>query len=179
MSALNQFKLLARYNALMNQRILAAADKLSPEQLMDDRGAYFKSVLGTLNHILVGDIIWLQRFASHPASRQPLAQIIRRDSPNSLNTILCDTLDSLRVERDTLDAMIINWIASLMDDDIGAYLSYQNMAGAKKNKPLASLIFHLFLHQTHHRGQVTTLISQYGGDYGGTDILEIIADHTA
>jgi len=70
MTTLNQFKLFAEYNKLMNHRILESANRLSEEQLKSDRGAFFKSVLGTLNHILVGDIIWLKRFRTHPASKQ-------------------------------------------------------------------------------------------------------------
>jgi uncharacterized damage-inducible protein DinB len=174
MSALNQFVLFAEYNKLMNQRIMAAANKLSPEELSRDRGAFFKSVLGTLNHILVGDIIWLKRFVSHPPSRKALESISKIDHPQALDTMIFDDLESLTAERENIDEILVNWIASLSESDMEDYLSYQNMAGKTQEMPVESLISHLFLHQTHHRGQATTLLSQSGVDFGDTDILEII-----
>jgi len=176
MSALNQFVLFAEYNKLMNQRIMAAASQLSCAGLTSDRGAFFKSVLGTLNHILVGDIIWLNRFVSHPASSEALESITRLEHPEALNTMLFDDLESLRAERENVDEIIIDWIASLSESDMEDHLSYQNMAGEPQNKRVESLISHLFLHQVHHRGQATTLLSQSGVDFGDTDILEIIGE---
>jgi uncharacterized damage-inducible protein DinB len=72
----------------MNQRQYVAAAKLSKAQLCEDKGAFFKSVLGTLNHILVGDIIWLKRFAVHSSSREALIYISELEKPKSLDTIL-------------------------------------------------------------------------------------------
>jgi len=176
MSTLNQFILFSEYNKLMNQRILESAKQLTLEQLKGDRGAFFKSVLGTLNHILVGDIIWLKRFSIHPKNQKALEYITSLDHPASLDTILFDDLDSLRLVRKKVDEVLICWIAGLSEGDIETCLSYKNMAGIQQNKLLESLISHLFLHQVHHRGQVTTLISQSGVDFGDTDILEITDD---
>jgi len=179
MSTLNQFILFSEYNKLMNQRIMESANRLTMEQLKGDRGAFFKSVLGTLNHILVGDIIWLKRFALHPGNQKALEYITRLDHPASLGAILFDDLDSLRLVREKVDEVLICWITGLSESDIEACLSYKNMAGIQQNKRVESLISHLFLHQVHHRGQVTTLISQSGVDFGDTDILEIIDDLSA
>jgi uncharacterized damage-inducible protein DinB len=175
-SMLDQFKLFARYNRLMNERILEAAAKLPVDDLSRDRGAFFKSVLGTLNHVLVGDIIWLKRFAAHPPSREALARLDDYPQPESLDAILCADLDSLATQRARVDAVIADWIAGLEESALEDRLAYRNMAGKPHNKPLASLISHLFLHQVHHRGQATTLISQSGEDFGDTDLLELIDD---
>lgn len=179
MTTLDQFKLFAEYNKLMNQRIIESAGRLTEEELKSDRGAFFKSVLGTLNHILVADIIWLKRFRSHPASEKALEYLSTLDHPESLDTILFDDLMSLKEEREKIDEILINWIAGLSEGDIEDYLSYQKMAGKPQKKLVESLVSHLFLHQVHHRGQATTLISQSGVDFGETDILEIIDDHSA
>lgn len=176
MNTLNQFRLFADYNKLMNQRLLESAGRLDDDQLKSDRGAFFKSVLGTLNHILVADIIWLQRFQSHPANRKALAYFDTLDRPQVLDAMLFDDLISMKTEREKIDALLIDWIAGLSERDIEACLSYRNMAGKPQRKPIGSLISHLFLHQVHHRGQATTLISQSGVDFGETDLLEIIDD---
>ena len=177
MALLNQFTLFAAYNQLMNQRIFDAATRLTRDELIGDRGAFFKSVLGTLNHILVGDIIWLKRFSAHPACRETLLSVQGLDHPRSLDALLYENLDELNAERARIDRIIIDWIAELSEQDIETSLSYKNMAGIAHNKSLASLISHLFLHQVHHRGQVTTLLSQSGVDFGDTDLLEIIHDN--
>ena len=90
MSMLQQFRLYADYNRLMNRRIFDAAGRLSKAQLTSDRGAFFKSLLGTLNHILVGDIIWLQRFLAHPPSVAVLAYVDGLARPTRLDAILFD-----------------------------------------------------------------------------------------
>ncbi len=174
MSILDQFNLYAEYNRLMNRRLFAAAGQLSREQLLSDRGAFFKSVLGTLNHVLVGDIIWLQRFGSPPASAAALGYVTRLDPPQSLDSLLYDNLEDLGTERDKIDDIIVRWIDTLAEPDLDDSLSYRNMAGIPQCKPAASLISHLFLHQVHHRGQATTLISQFGVDFGDSDLLEMI-----
>lgn len=174
MSALNQFILFAEYNQLMNQRQYDAAANLSRKYLMEDKGAFFKSVLGTLNHIMVGDIIWLKRFGEHPSSTESLSYIMELDKPKSLDAIISTSLDRLKEEREKIDSVIVDWVGALSDLDIRDCISHKNMAGRSFNKRFSSLISYLFFHQVHHRGQVTTLLSQYGVDFGETDLIEII-----
>ncbi|MDH5232164.1 MAG: damage-inducible protein DinB [Gammaproteobacteria bacterium] len=173
---LKQLILLAEYNQLMNQRQYAAAGKLSDTQLREDKGAFFKSVLGSLNHILVGDIIWLKRFSTHLSSQEVLSDIIIMNKPASLDAILFENFSQLKAEREKIDAIIIKWVNQLVDTDMDECIVYTNMRGQAFSKPFSSLINHLFLHQVHHRGQVSTLLSQFALDFGETDLIEIIDD---
>ena len=179
LSVINQFNLLAQYNQLMNKRQYEAAGNLSETEFCKDKGAFFKSVLGTLNHIMVGDIIWLKRFTEHPSSLEPLSYILDLEKPKSLDSILFSDFGSLRKEREKIDGVIISWIEKLTDNDVNECITYTNMAGKSFTKPFASLINHLFLHQVHHRGQVTSLLFQYGVDFGETDLIEIINECSA
>ena len=174
---LNQFRLFCEYNHLMNQRIYDSASKMSVSDLNENRGAFFKSVLGTLNHILVGDIIWLQRFASHSSSKQVLSYISSLEKPKSLDSILHSEFNQLCLEREKIDSIIKRWIYSLSENDLEDSISYKDMQGKEFTKPYSGLISHLFLHQVHHRGQASVLLSQFGLDFGDTDIIEIIADN--
>lgn len=171
-----QFILLAEYNQRMNQRQFAAAAKLSETELNKDNGAFFKSVLDTLNHIFIGDIIWLKRFAAHPACQYALEPITRFNQPTSLDAILSSDLSELLEQRKKVDQIIVDWLHELDPNIMGDCIRYQNIKGIWFNKPLVSLVNHLFQHQTHHRGQVTTLLSQYGIDFGETDLIEMIAE---
>lgn len=177
MSELNQFILLAEYNKLMNQRIFSSASQLPDEELKKNCSAFFGSILGTLNHIMVGDIVWLKRFSEHSSSRCSLLYISDIDKPKSLDSILFDDLESLKNEREKIDKVIIQWVRSLSDTDFSSYISYSSMGGKLFKKKCSSLICHLFLHQVHHRGQVTTLLSQAGISFGDTDLIEIIDEY--
>ncbi|AOY88357.1 damage-inducible protein DinB [Marinobacter salinus] len=176
MSLKNHFELLANYNQWMNSKVYEAVGELSATDLTKDRGAFFGSILGTLNHILVGDIIWLKRFAAHPSCLNSLREVAGLQSPTRLDQIVFEDLDSLSRRRIWLDRKIINWIAELSESDLDFVLSYHNTKGIPANKRYSSLVLHFFNHQTHHRGQVSTLLSQAGLDIGVTDLLAQIPE---
>jgi len=165
------FELLASYNQSMNKSLFTAAEKLSEADLTGDRGAFFGSILGTLNHILVGDIIWLKRFASHPAGFRSLEYVGALSVPVSLDTTLYSSLSALSEARHVMDEVIVRFAAELSDKALAGSLSYRNTQGIEATKNFGSLVLHLFNHQTHHRGQVSTLLSQSGVDVGATDLL--------
>ena len=85
MSLKSNFELMADYNQWMNKSIYKAASGLSNSELSKNRGAFFNSIIGTLNHILVGDIIWLKRFSKHPSQLKALDSVRELQSPQSLN----------------------------------------------------------------------------------------------
>lgn len=168
------FALMASYNTWMNAKLYESANELSPDELRADRGAFFKSVLGTLNHIVVADRIWLQRFAEHPSSHGALAALRLLPTPRSLNEILFSDLSELSAHRKMLDGAIERWVESLTDSDLSQVLCYTTLKGARVCKRYSGLVLHFFNHQTHHRGQVTTLLSQFGRDVGGTDLFTLL-----
>lgn len=168
------FTLLAQYNASMNQQLYAAAARLSPQTLAQDRGAFFGSLLGTMNHIVVGDTIWLQRFAHHPAKHPALQAVLALPAPSTLTDMISDDLALLAARRSTLDAIISDWVSQLADADLEQVLHYRTTKGVAHQKRFGSVIMHFFNHQTHHRGQCSTLLSQAGVDIGVTDLLVFI-----
>lgn len=168
------FTLLAQYNQWMNEQIYCAAAELEEEQLALDRGAFFSSILGTLNHNLVGDIIWLKRFANHPDAQLALQAMQAFSQPTSLDERLYWHLEGCQQARQTLDQLIINMIADLSDESLRQPLTYHNTKGQQACKEFGLLLLHFFNHQTHHRGQLTTLFSQAGVDTGVTDLLALI-----
>jgi len=176
MSLKQHFELMAEYNQWMNDKICATAGDVEQEDLIEDRGAFFGSILGTLNHIVVGDIIWLKRFAKHPAGSNALREISELPDPIGLDQILFEDFDRLREHREWLDRQIISWIAGLAVDDLGHILSYHNTKGVLARRRFSDLILHFFNHQTHHRGQISVLLSQAGKDIGVTDLLALIPD---
>jgi uncharacterized damage-inducible protein DinB len=166
--------LMAKYNAWMNAKLYEAAGKLSPDALALDRKAFFKSILGTLNHIVVGDTLWLKRFAKHPGNHVALDPVRAMETPTALNQILFHDLHALAEQRKLLDNVIIEWADSLTESELGHVLQYANSKGEQFQRRFSSLVMHFFNHQTHHRGQATTLLMQAGQDVGVTDLLALI-----
>jgi len=170
------FSLMATYNQWINTSLYDAAATLGDDAVNLDRGAYFGSILGTLNHILVADTIWLKRFAGHPAGFPALDSVRMMDMPQALNQILFPELTLLRQARLSMDATIIRFADELTDSAIAEPLSYLNTRGVAMKKPFGYLLQHFFNHQTHHRGQASTLLYQAGVDIGVTDLLACIPD---
>jgi uncharacterized damage-inducible protein DinB len=174
MDPLSHISLMADYNAWMNAKVYGAAQSLSAAELSKDRGAFFGSILGTLNHIVVGDTIWLSRFARHPANYVHLGPIAAQPRPLQLDMLLYDDIDELFSHRTYLDGVIKTWTGTIKPADLDVTLSYANTKGEVMNKNFYSLLMHFFNHQTHHRGQVSTLLTQSGVDIGTTDLLALI-----
>jgi len=169
---------MAAYNAWMNAKLYEAAAKLTAAELAQDRGAFFGSILGTLNHLVVGDTIWLKRFATHPSNPAALDPVRTLPQPAALNEVVFTDLAKLKARRDLLDESITAWAASLKEGDLAHILHYANTRGVQSRKRFSSLVTHFFNHQTHHRGQATTLLLQAGQDVGVTDLLALIPDES-
>lgn len=171
---IEQIALMATYNQWMNRKVYDAAARLSDAQLRTDRQAFFGSILGTLNHLVQGDTVWLKRFAQHPAGFTALAPLEAIAMPVDLKHLAFADLSALAARRTWLDQLIIDWTKTLREPDLDLRLHYHNMRGASADKPFSSLLLHFFNHQTHHRGQATTLLTQAGVDVGDTDLLALI-----
>jgi uncharacterized damage-inducible protein DinB len=142
------FLTLAHYNAWANQRLYDACAHLSEAEYLKPRQAFFGSIHGTLNHLLVGDRIWL-------------ARIERKKRPKvTLDQILYGDLVALRVARQAEDEHLVNVVAGISKRALDQKIAYVNMAGQRQQTQLRLVLGHLFNHQTHHRAQVHGLLSQ-------------------
>ena len=173
----NHFILMADYNLRMNDQVYAASSKLDAEKLRADDGAFFGSVLGTLNHILVGDLLWLSRFALHSDRYQSLNSLSALPKPKALDETLYPELDLLVKARKFVDKTIRQWLdEEIRADDFNRSLVYANSKGVVCERDFCELLSHFFNHQTHHRGQISTLLHQQNIDVGVTDLLIEIPD---
>ncbi len=150
---------LATYNTWMNEKVYACSADLPDADRRRDLGAFFKSIHGTLNHILVADEAWLQRFRGQPVTMLSPSQELHSD------------FDDLRRARRAMDQEIAAWAEGLTDLFADRPFSFYSVT-YKKDRVVPGwvAIAHVFNHQTHHRGQVTTLLKQLGKDPGVTDL---------
>jgi uncharacterized damage-inducible protein DinB len=140
----------ARYNRLANEKLYDTCGALSGPEYRRDLGAFFGSVHGTLNHLLLGDRIWMARFEGHS------------HSSTDLDAILYEEFDGLRQVREEMDRRIERFFSNLPADFERRTVRYVNNAGLDTEDPLEVILPHFFNHQTHHRAQVHTLLSQLG-----------------
>ena len=171
-----QLVLMSRYNTWMNHRLYETVRALTPAEFTQDRKAFFGSICGTLNHLAVADTIWLKRFAVHSEAFIALDSVRQLNMPSALDDILFSEFVALRNYRQYLDGVIEQWVDSLTDADLDSVLHYASMKGITARKILGQVLFHFFNHQTHHRGQVTSLLAQCGLDMGATDLLLLVPD---
>ncbi|MFQ5487643.1 MAG: DinB family protein [Gammaproteobacteria bacterium] len=154
------FTTLSRYNQWQNRRLYGSCATLSDNQRKENRQAFFHSIHGTLNHLLLADRLWLGRFSVDPF---PVT---------TLNQELYSDFERLRREREVTDRAICDWIDGLDAAQLDGFLDYTSVMSKHRHRlRLADILLHFFNHQTHHRGQLTTLLSQVGVDYGVTDLL--------
>jgi len=167
---------MARYNQWMNRKLYSKVQLLPAAEIAKDRGAFFSSILGTLNHILVADMFWLRRFASNKACKDVLAPMHEMVMPAGLRDVLFNDIQTLRAKREELDNLILDFSETWDDEMLASSIRYRNIAGEKHEQPLGVLLQHLFNHQTHHRGQITTLLFQAGIDPEATDLLVMMME---
>lgn len=148
---LKTFQMFAAYNQWANVRLYAAAAELTPEAYHDNRGAFFGSLSGTLNHLLAADRIWMKRFTG------------TGDAPNRLDAILFDDLSGLSAARKAEDERIIAFTDGLTPEAIAGTFSYTTITNPMDiTQPLGSALSHFFNHQTHHRGQAHMTLTALG-----------------
>ena len=155
-----QFNMLAHYNAFANRRLYDAAAALSDVDYRADHGAFFKSVEGTLNHLLVTDRIWMKRFTGVGATA------------DSLDAILFDELAPLRAAREAEDSRIRVYVEALGEAELTRVISYRGVTSPRLiEQPLWEALTHFFNHQTHHRGQAHALLTRIAGAAPELDLL--------
>ncbi len=144
---IKHFQMLARYNKLANRKLYECA-QLSDVERKRTRSAFFKSIHATLNHIMVGDSIWLNRFEG------------KQIPSTKLEAILYEDFDELQKARVAEDERIETFAANLTEEFLDSTIGYVNNAGKTCADPTDLLVAHFFNHQTHHRGQIHDMITQ-------------------
>ena len=142
---------LARYNQWANRRLYDAAAELTDEQYRADRGAFFKSMHGTLNHLLTADRVWMHRFTG------------QGPSPTRLDAIQHEQLPELRAARAAEDRRIITYLDGLTENQLNGTIRYRRVSTPDEfEQALSPALAHFFNHQTHHRGQAHSILCSFG-----------------
>jgi len=158
-------RMMAKYNAEMNRRLYGAAANIPDAERRAERGAFWSSIHGTLNHLLWADQQWMSRFDGW--DKPAVAQ--------KQSATLIEDFDALAAERIDADARIGDWAGRVDDAYVSGNTSW--FSGAMQRDltmPTGLLLVHVFNHQTHHRGQAHALITAAGQATGDTDLFMVL-----
>ena len=155
----DNFAALARYNQWINRLIYDCAARLTDEERKRDVGAFFQSLHGTMNHLLLGDKVWLGRFVGEPFAAASLGQELYSD------------FAALRAEREAHDLRILAWANRLEPAWLASRFEYRRVNGVVVAAEALLMVTHFFNHQAHHRGQMTTILMQLGVNPGDVDLI--------
>lgn len=145
------FMMFAAYNQWANGRIYDAAGEINDDEFNRNVGAFSGSMMGTLNHLLTADRIWMKRFTGEG------------DAPASLDAIMHRALPVLRMARESEDRRIIDWVGGLSDKALSGRFTYMTVSDMRTvSQRLAPALAHVFNHQTHHRGQAHAILTILG-----------------
>jgi len=147
----DHFSSFARYNAWANRRLYDEAAKLSDADYRAERGAFFGSMHGTLNHLLTADWVWMHRFTG------------QGPSPTKLDAIQHERLADLRAAREAEDRRIIAYVDGLSEKQLAGTIRYRRVTTPDEIvQALGPALAHFFNHQTHHRGQAHSILCGFG-----------------
>ena len=154
------FEMFAAYNRWANAAIYDAAAELGDDERGRNLGAFFGSVTGTLNHMLVADRIWMKRFTGEG------------DAPAALDAVLDTRLPRLRALREAEDKRIADWIGGLSEKALAGRFTYMTVTDMRTvSQRLAPALAHFFNHQTHHRGHAHMILSVLGHEPPSLDLI--------
>jgi uncharacterized damage-inducible protein DinB len=165
------FSLLARYNRDANIVLLDLLSGVSSDELCRERGSYFGSIQGILDHIIAGDINWLRRFRELFGKDEPLNRDRLLPAGHEWTLYVFPGFGEYSRARSEVDAVFIDWIRIADTSRFGEVLRYKDSHGNARRYYFREILDHVFNHQTHHRGQVSQILDEMGVKHDFSNIL--------
>ncbi|MGF1684256.1 DinB family protein [Photobacterium minamisatsumaniensis] len=172
----SNFRMLALYNQRMNQQLLAVCAQLSPEQIQQETHSFFPNIMAYWNHILFGDLIMLQRLIANEVVDIESLELDQLPVAKSVNDSFVSTVEELRELRARVDSIYISITHAITADICCQLVRYTTTEGHVIERNVGEFCQHIFNHQTHHRGQLTCILSQFGLNFGCTDLPVIVPE---
>jgi len=176
MNLSSNFKMQSLYNMRMNSQLLDCSSQLSAEKLSEDTKTFFPSIISYWNHLMFGDLIMMNRLAANEVGNISSIDLDPFPDPVSTKDIYFDNLSDIENVRSKIDRLIFEWCSTLTDEDCGQILIYRTTEGQEISRIASDVIQHMFNHETHHRGQLTCILSLNGVDYGCTDLPIVVPE---
>ncbi len=173
------------YNRWANQRLFSILEKLSGQQLAAEVSSSFPSIRETVFHILFAEWLWLKRWQGtspratgpNPNVTSATWKVLSQEGTTTAREFT--TIAELKSFADTIEQERQVFLSKISDAILHAPLNFNDMAGDPYAEPLVQLLQHVVNHSTYHRGQVTTLLRQVGGETVGLDMVFFFREQRA
>jgi uncharacterized damage-inducible protein DinB len=176
LSLSKNFRMMSRYNQRINTQLMNSCLALSNDLLEKDTHSFFPNIISYWNHILFGDLILIGRLALNEIGKLSTQDLSVFPTPKTPQDIYYNRLSDIAVLREQVDALIVQYCTNLTEEDCEKFITYTTTDGVYITKAVADVTQHIFNHQTHHRGQLTCVLSQFGVDYGCMDLPVIVSE---
>ena len=176
MSLANNFRMMSRYNQRINAQLMESCLALPQAILEKETHSFFPNIISYWNHILFGDLILIGRLALNEIGKLSPQDLSVFPTPRSPQDIYYSNLSEIAVLRKKVDEVIMQYCINLTEENCKQFITYKTTEGVSITKAVADVTQHLFNHQTHHRGQLTCVLSQFGVDYGCMDLPVIVSE---
>jgi uncharacterized damage-inducible protein DinB/GNAT superfamily N-acetyltransferase len=159
---------LARYNLWATQRLAAHVNVLTEADYRRDVRLFFKSIHGTLNHLLVGEhLLWFARFA---------------EGASAVTALDIEAEPDRARLQERLGEGALAWLPLIEvwpEERLLGTLTYQRINGQTVTLPFAAALAHVFNHGTHHRGQITAALTAMGHACPELDMVFMLQEESA
>jgi len=172
----SNFRMLALYNQRMNNQLMDVCSGLTVEQLHEETHSFFSSVMSYWNHILFGDLIMLRRLIDNQVVNVDKSMFSNLPVAKSVNDTFVSNLEELIPLRRVVDDIYVQITKSFDENTCHKIVRYTTTEGHILEKNAGEFCQHIFNHQTHHRGQLTCVLSQLGFDFGCTDLPVVVPE---
>ena len=176
MSLVKNFKMMSLYNQRVNTQLLKICLTLPKASLVKETHSFFPTIISYWNHILFGDLILLGRLATNNIAHLQIDDLSTFPTPRSTQDMYHHNLPDIKTLRAEVDALLVQYCNNLTENDCDKFICYKTTEGETMTKSVADVTQHIFNHQTHHRGQLTCILSQMGIDYGCMDLPVIVSE---
>ena len=164
----DHFRTFAAYNTWVNGRVYDACGGLPEAEYKKVRPSFFRSIHGTLNHILLTDRLWLTRLEGGQPPSKP--------GGVALDEELYGDLAGLRAARAAEDERLVRLVEDAADERFAEMLEFRDGRGVVHHHGFAIMLANLFNHQTHHRGQTHDHLSQTDVDPPPLDLFQFLRE---
>lgn len=168
--------MMSLYNQRINAQLMTRCLTLSTAQLEKETHSFFTNVIGYWNHILFGDLVFLKRLALNEIAQLSPQHLVEFPTAISTQDIYHHKLSDIANLRKKVDELIVQFCQNLTEEECDKFITYTTTENVIITKPVADILQHVFNHQTHHRGQLTCVLSQLDVDYGCMDLPIIVSE---
>jgi uncharacterized damage-inducible protein DinB len=146
------------YHYWARDRVLAAAELVTPEQFTQSKGHSFDTLQGTFAHLMNSERLWLGRWQGQPA--QP-----------ALNPADFPMLDAVIMYWKALEMRMRDFVQDVDEAALTRTIRYTNSQGVTFEHPLWQMMHQVVLHGVHHRSEAATMLTEFGHAPEPLDII--------